>query len=66
MNIILPDEGLTLTNDEQQEFKRRKACFPFRDWHAVKVKSQDAEYFDTKRKAMNYAKKHAPAAIFRI
>ena len=49
---------------EHAELLLRRDYFPFREWYAVKTESGEVEYFDSKGKATQWAKKHAPAAIW--
>lgn len=58
-------EGFTLSASEQHELKTMRAYAPFREWFAVKPQNQPAAYFDSRRKANGFAKKNAPAAIFK-
>lgn len=54
-----------LLESEKQELITWKHRLPFRDWYGVKPALAEFRCFDSKRKAMNYAKKHAPAAIYK-
>lgn len=54
-------DRLALTEAEQREIALLKRTCPFRDWYVVKVIHQEACNFDSKRKAMNYARKHYSA-----
>lgn len=56
---------LDLLEHEKAELIRWKQMLPFRDWHAVKPEIAEFRCFDTERKANFYAKKHAPAAIYK-
>lgn len=56
---------LELLEAEKAELITWKQRLPFRDWHGVKPEVAEFRCFDTKRKASAYAKKHAPAAIYR-
>jgi hypothetical protein len=53
-------------NEKVAEARRMKAWTPFRDWHVVKPSNAPSECFDTKRKAVAYAKKHAPAELYKV
>jgi len=55
---------MALSDQERAELLRLKLYFPFRTWFAVKNATYDAEYFDTKRKATNHARRIAPATIW--
>lgn len=54
---------MELSENEKAELLLCKRSAPFREWFAVKC-SCGVSYFDAKRKATNYAKTHAPAAIY--
>jgi hypothetical protein len=51
---------------EIEEAKRCRAMLPYRDWHIVKPLVGGAIIVDSKRRATAQAKKHAPAAIYRV
>lgn len=51
-------DRLQLTESETRELAFCKRNLPFRDWFAVKAINNEARFFDTKRKALNYARKH--------
>ena len=55
---------LQISEQDIAELRRCKSYFPFREWFAVKAEMQECRFFDSKRKALNFAKKHAPAAIY--
>jgi len=55
-----------LLQTEIEEANRCKAMLPFRDWHIVKPLVGEAIIVDSKRRATAQAKKHAPAAIYRV
>jgi Holliday junction resolvase len=57
-------DRLELLESEKQELIRWKAILPFRAWFAVKAEHNEARFFDSLRKAKNFAKKHTPAAIY--
>lgn len=58
-------DRLALLASEEQELRSLKTYAPFRDWHAVKALVHEARFFDTKRKAMAFAKKHSEARVYR-
>lgn len=51
-------DRLALLESEVTELSNYKRWMPFRDWYAVKAMHTEARFFDTKRKALNYARKH--------
>jgi len=55
-----------LTAKDKEELIYWKVHLPFRDWHGVKLPGKPVEIFDTKRKAMNFARKNSPCAVHRI
>lgn len=55
-----------LLETEQADAQLLKRSCPFRDWHIVKPEVGEAIIVDSKRKAQAQAKKHAPAAIYKV
>lgn len=51
-------DRLALLESEAKELQFCKRNLPFRDWYAVKVINDAARFFDSKRKALNFARKH--------
>lgn len=58
--------NIELTETEKAQFGMMRRMMPYRAWHMVKEADKEAVLFDTSRKATNFAKKHAPCAIFNI
>ena len=59
-------DRFALLETEKQEAQRLKSYFPFRDWYIVKPEMSETLFVDSKRKAQTQAKKHAPAAIYKV
>jgi hypothetical protein len=55
---------LALLKSEETEMQNLRAHFPFRKWFAVKAENNQARFFDSQRKANNFARAHTPAAIY--
>lgn len=55
---------LQLLPHEEKELKHFREHFPFRTWYGVKCEIAEFQCFDSRRKAVIYAKKHAPSTIY--
>ena len=55
---------LALLDSETAELAALKRAAPFRQWFAVKAENNEARFFDSKRKALGFARQHPPAAIY--
>lgn len=51
-------DRLALTEPEMRELGLFQRIFPFRQWFVVKALNNEARFFDSRRKALNYARKH--------
>ena len=58
-------DRLALTETDKQELASLRAYYPFRKWIIVKPEMAETGFFYSGRKANAYAKKHAPAAIYK-
>lgn len=56
---------LEFTEADQEAARLLKTSTPFRDWHIVKTEAE-VRYFDSKRKAVNFARKQATSIVAKI
>ena len=57
-------DRLAILPQEEAQLQLCKRTAPFRQWYAVKAVNIETRYFDSRRKALTFARKHPPAAIY--